>query len=110
MLRRTWLHARRLNVSRTANWSFIRFQSTLTTSEQTVSPLLLKRAREVAKEFHQLSTQLAENFEAKAAKRIGELLPTTTALKEWEQAENVRITEFALMIEPRLTDLRRLPN
>ena len=53
------------------------------------SPILLQRARTVAAEHAQLSAQNAENYDTSVAKRIGELNSTVTAVKEWEDAQNV---------------------
>lgn len=50
---------------------------------------MLNRARSIAAEHTKLNEQLAESFDAKTAKRIGELAPVTNALKEWDTANEV---------------------
>lgn len=55
-----------------------------------VSPALLTRARSVAAEHGALSKQLAEGFDTRTAKKVGELSPVASALKEWEHANEVR--------------------
>ncbi len=55
-----------------------------------ISPVLLRRARTVAAEHGQLSAANAENYEVAVAKKIGELSSVSSALKEWEEAQNVR--------------------
>ena len=54
-----------------------------------VSPSLLERAKNIASEHAKLSLQNAEDYDVLVAKRIGELGPVTTALKEYEDAQNV---------------------
>lgn len=55
-----------------------------------VSPNLLERAKSIASEHARLSLQNAEDYDVSVAKKIGELGPVTTALKEYEDAQNVR--------------------
>lgn len=43
----------------------------------------------MAAEHAKLTEQLAESFDTKTAKRIGELARVTNALKEWENANEV---------------------
>ena len=57
-----------------------------TSSADNVSPALLSRARSIANEHTALSEKLASNFDTRAAKRLGELNRTTTALKQYEKA------------------------
>jgi len=45
----------------------------------------------VAAEHSKLSKQNAENYDLSVAKRIGELGSVTTALKEYEEAQDVRL-------------------
>lgn len=54
-----------------------------------VSPSLLERAKAIASEHARLSLQNAEDYDVSIAKKIGELGPVTTALKEYEDAQNV---------------------
>lgn len=51
-----------------------------------ISPALLSRARAVATEHATLSKKLATDFDARAAKRLGELSSTSHALKEYDKA------------------------
>src|SRR4051812_19159548 len=59
-----------------------------TASHGSFSPVLLERARNMAKEHDRLTEETAETFDAKIAKRIGELKNVTTALREWEESES----------------------
>jgi peptide chain release factor 1 len=61
-----------------------------TSTSTKLSTAFLGRARAIAAEHAQLSRQLAENYDVKTAKKIGELGATTTALSEWEKANTVR--------------------
>jgi hypothetical protein len=54
-----------------------------------ISPVLLSRARSMASEYSKLSNELREDFNPRTAKRIGELSAVTNALKEWEDANTV---------------------
>lgn len=58
--------------------------------DSTISPVLLQRARSVAAEQQQLSQENALNYNVAVARKIGELGPITSALKDWEDATNVR--------------------
>lgn len=55
-----------------------------------LSAALLNRARSVAAEHALLSSRLGETFDAKVAKRVGELTPIVNALAEWDKANEVR--------------------
>jgi len=61
-----------------------------TSTSTKLSTAFLGRARATAAEHAKLSQQLAENYDVKTAKKIGELGATTTALSEWEKANAVR--------------------
>lgn len=85
-----------------------------TSSDVGLSAVLLNRARSAANEHADLSKLLAENFDTKIAKRVGELTPVTKALREWENTNNVgfdpgrRLQYFELTLEsPGLTRLSR---
>jgi len=43
----------------------------------------------VAAEHAKLAAQNAENYDVAVAKKIGELGPVTTALKDWQDAQHV---------------------
>jgi peptide chain release factor 1 len=60
------------------------------TSPETIPPALLSRARDIALEHTKLTEKLANGFDTRAAKRIGECGPIVTALGEWDKANEVR--------------------
>ncbi|KAF9887116.1 hypothetical protein FE257_010491 [Aspergillus nanangensis] len=68
-----------------------------------LSPALLIRARSLADEHSNLSAQLAESFDAKTAKRIGELAPIANVLGEWDSA-NESLVELKSLLEDPATD------
>ncbi|KAJ5233461.1 Peptide chain release factor 1 [Penicillium citrinum] len=68
-----------------------------------LSPVLLTRARLLAAEHAKLSGRLADSFDAKIAKRAGELAPSTAILKEWDNA-NESILELKALLEDPETD------
>ncbi|CAI7600576.1 unnamed protein product [Penicillium pancosmium] len=68
-----------------------------------VSPVLLTRARLLAAEHAKLSNRLADSFDAKIAKRAGELAPSAAILKEWDNA-NESISELKALLEDPETD------
>ncbi|KAJ5397242.1 Peptide chain release factor 1 [Penicillium cosmopolitanum] len=68
-----------------------------------VSPVLLTRARLLAAEHAKLSSRLADSFDAKIAKRAGELAPSAAILKEWDNA-NESISELKALLEDPETD------
>ena len=55
-----------------------------------ISSALLSRARSLAVEHSTLSSRLADSFDAKVAKRAGELALVTETLKKWDSANEVR--------------------
>jgi peptide chain release factor 1 len=80
-----------------------------TASHGSFSPVLLERARNMAKEHDRLTEETAETFDAKIAKRIGELKNVTTALREWEESESALKELHALLKDPTTDDeLREL--
>ncbi|KAJ5377882.1 Peptide chain release factor 1 [Penicillium cataractarum] len=68
-----------------------------------LSPVLLTRARLLAAEHAKLSDKLAEAFDAKVAKRAGEIAPVSAVLKEWDSA-NESIVELKSLLEQPDTD------
>lgn len=64
---------------------FLRFAST--DAATTLPPALLQRARSIAAEHHALRSVLSDDFDPKAAKRLGDLSRVATALAEWETAK-----------------------
>ncbi|KAL1962798.1 hypothetical protein VTN77DRAFT_9167 [Rasamsonia byssochlamydoides] len=73
------------------------------TSDAGLSAALLSRARSIAEEHANLSELLAESFDAKVAKRVGELAPVANALKEWDKA-NESISELRSLLNDPETD------
>ncbi|EON69507.1 hypothetical protein W97_08767 [Coniosporium apollinis CBS 100218] len=82
---------------------YVRYQSTAAAASEGVSPALLTRARSVAAEHGTLSKQLAEGFDTRTAKKVGELSPVASALKEWEYA-NESLAELRNLIADSSTD------
>ncbi|PYH75972.1 peptide chain release factor 1 [Aspergillus uvarum CBS 121591] len=68
-----------------------------------LSPALLTHARTLAVEHAALSTQLADSFDAKIAKRIGELAQVADTLKEWDTA-NESISELQSLLDDPKTE------
>ncbi|KAI9856478.1 MAG: hypothetical protein M1824_005416 [Vezdaea acicularis] len=74
------------------------------TAHNGVSPVLISRARSIAHEHDDLSKAVAENFDSRAAKRIGELSAVAKALRNWEDV-NKSISELrALAQDPQSGD------
>ncbi|PYH95200.1 peptide chain release factor 1 [Aspergillus ellipticus CBS 707.79] len=65
-----------------------------------LSPGLLARARSLGAEHSKLSAHLANAFDAKAAKRVGELAPIASTLKEWEHANKSILELMSLLHDP----------
>ncbi|KAI1814012.1 release factor [Poronia punctata] len=65
---------------------FIRLAST--DAAGGLPPVLLERARKMAAEHDQLTRTLETDFDAKIAKRAGELSRVSAALREWETAQS----------------------
>ncbi|KAJ5710736.1 Peptide chain release factor class I/class II [Penicillium malachiteum] len=72
-------------------------------SDSSLSPVLLTRARLLASEHSKLADRLSDSFDAKVAKRAGELAPVTSVLREWEKA-NESIVELKALLEDGDTD------
>ncbi|RAL08427.1 putative mitochondrial translation release factor (RF-1) [Aspergillus homomorphus CBS 101889] len=68
-----------------------------------LSPALLSRARSLAGEHAALTTQLADSFNPKVAKRIGEIAQVAGTLKEWDNA-NKSISELQSLLDDPETD------
>ncbi|KAI0537177.1 release factor [Xylaria digitata] len=97
MLPAQWMCRRCITaLARPLNRSFIRFASTNTTSGLPL--VLLQRARNIAKEHDQLTAALESDFDAKTAKRVGELSRVAAALKEWDAAQS-SIAELTALLE-----------
>ncbi|PYH41149.1 putative mitochondrial translation release factor (RF-1) [Aspergillus saccharolyticus JOP 1030-1] len=68
-----------------------------------LSPALLTRARSLAVEHAALTTQLADTFDAKVARRIGELAQVATTLREWDSTTE-SISELQALLEDPTTE------
>ncbi|KAL5397374.1 hypothetical protein PMIN06_005558 [Paraphaeosphaeria minitans] len=66
----------------------------------TVPPALLTRARGIALEHKQLTEKLADGFDTRAAKRVGECGPIVNALGEWEKAHESAAELMSLIQDP----------
>ncbi|KAJ9497302.1 Peptide chain release factor 1, mitochondrial [Exophiala xenobiotica] len=104
---RSWLQCSRclgpsLRTAARPVFARVRYQSSSTPSESyaQVSPILLRRARAVAAERDQLSAANAESYDVAVAKKIGELSPVCTALKDWEDAQNSLNELTSLLHDP----------
>ncbi|KAF2110596.1 hypothetical protein BDV96DRAFT_500673 [Lophiotrema nucula] len=84
----------------------LRYQSTaackVSTSES-ISPALLARARSIAREHKGLADKLANGFDARSAKKLGEHGGVVSTLKEWEKA-NESLRELTSLIHDPTTD------
>ncbi|KAI9743894.1 MAG: hypothetical protein M1818_002628 [Claussenomyces sp. TS43310] len=65
-----------------------------------MSPALLNRARGLAQEHSRLKAQTSETFDTKIAKRVGELEPIATALKEWHETNTALSELHSLLKDP----------
>jgi peptide chain release factor 1 len=70
-------------------------------------PALLERARNLTNEHEQLSAALASDFDAKKAKRAGEISRIATALKQLEKAK-ASLSELQGLLESDDAELREL--
>ena len=72
-------------------------------------PVLLARARNIAAEHAKLTELLANDFDTKTAKRMGELSRVATALNEWEAAQSSigELTALLHSADPELRDLAK---
>ena len=64
----------------------LRLQST-TSATPSISPVLLARARSLAKQHGALQDQLSTGFDAQITKKVTELSATRRALQQWEQVQ-----------------------
>ncbi|KAI1418330.1 release factor [Hypoxylon sp. FL1857] len=106
MLTAQWVCRRCIKaLARPPSRQFLRLAST---DAQTNLPLvLLQRARNIAAEHEKLATALANDFDSKIAKRVGELSRVAEALKEWEAARS-SITELTTLLQSQDAELRQL--
>ncbi|KAK3679004.1 Peptide chain release factor 1, mitochondrial [Recurvomyces mirabilis] len=75
--------------------------------EHLVSPVLLSRARSISDEHVTLTKKLATDYDASAAKRLGELQSTSTAVKEYDQAHSA-LAELQSLLQSSDKELREL--
>jgi peptide chain release factor 1 len=80
----------------------LRHQSSAAASES-IPPALLSRARNIAVEHKTLTEKLADGFDTKSAKKLGEYGPIVSALEKWDKA-NESVTELVAMIHDSKTD------
>ncbi|KAF9700170.1 hypothetical protein EKO04_001667 [Ascochyta lentis] len=80
----------------------LRHQSTTATSES-IPPALLSRARNIALEHRTLTEKLANGFDTKSAKKLGEYSSIVNALEKWDKA-NESVTELTSLIHDSTTD------
>ncbi|KAI8959666.1 release factor [Daldinia sp. FL1419] len=106
MLTSQWVCRRCLKaLAQPRNRQFIRLAGT---DAQTNLPLvLLQRARNITAEHDKLVAALANDFDSKIAKRVGELSRVAEALKEWETAQS-SIAELNALLQSQDTELRQL--
>ncbi|KAJ5801411.1 uncharacterized protein N7518_003479 [Penicillium psychrosexuale] len=80
-----------------------------TASDYALSPALVSRARLLADEHTKLAERLGESFDAKTAKRAGELAPVANILKEWVHANDSIVELKSLLNDPNTdSELRSL--
>jgi hypothetical protein len=65
-------------------------------SSETVPPALISRARTIASEHKQLTERLADGFNTKAAKKLGQYSSVVNALKDWDNARKVSLKPKSL--------------
>ncbi|KAK5705775.1 Peptide chain release factor 1, mitochondrial [Elasticomyces elasticus] len=85
----------------------IRHQSTAATTTNSISPALLSRARTIANEHATLTSKLATEYDASAAKRLGELQSTSSAVKEYDKARSA-LEELQSLLRSPDEELREL--
>ncbi|CAN9179487.1 hypothetical protein AA0119_g5599 [Alternaria tenuissima] len=103
MLTTSWVCRNCLSrVSRPLLKRSIRLQSNAAISES-IPPALLSRARAIVTEHKELTEQLSNGFDTRAAKKLGEYSPIVNALGEWDKA-NESVTELTSMIHDASTD------
>ncbi|XXH04159.1 hypothetical protein Hte_010572 [Hypoxylon texense] len=78
-----------------------------TDASTNLPPVLLQRARNIAAEHDKLAAALADDFDSKISKRVGELSRVAGALKEWEAARS-SISELTGLLQSQDAELRQL--
>ncbi|KAF2758538.1 release factor [Pseudovirgaria hyperparasitica] len=105
----SWIYTRCL--CRALRWHILRFNfrqqhySIARTVDQKdgISPVLISRARELAKEHSRLESELSDSFDSSTAKKAGELGPVASALNEWDKARD-SINELQTLMKDSTTD------
>nr|OQO24832.1 hypothetical protein B0A51_07645 [Rachicladosporium sp. CCFEE 5018] len=72
-----------------------------------LTPALVTRARAISDEHADLTSRLASDFDASAAKKLGQLARTSSALKEYEQAQSA-LGELQSLLSSSDEELRQL--
>ncbi|TKA83979.1 hypothetical protein B0A55_00254 [Friedmanniomyces simplex] len=72
-----------------------------------ISPALLSRARTIAQEHATLTNRLATEYDANAAKRLGELQSTSSAVKQYDKASSA-LEELQSILQSPDKELREL--
>ncbi|KAM0317252.1 hypothetical protein ACHAO8_002577 [Botrytis cinerea] len=107
MFRASWICRRCIDSSlkpgKRRSLAFARFSSTVPNNGATFSPALLARARNLAAEHDRLSSETSETFDAKIAKRIGELQDVAVALRKWEETKE-SLSELDDLLKDSATD------
>ncbi|KAK6599609.1 RF-1 domain-containing protein [Botrytis cinerea] len=107
MFRAPWICRRCIDLSlkpgKRRSLAFTRFSSTVPNNGATFSPALLARARNLAAEHDRLSSETSETFDAKIAKRIGELQDVAVALRKWEETKE-SLSELDDLLKDSATD------
>ncbi|KAF3044452.1 hypothetical protein E8E12_010803 [Didymella heteroderae] len=89
-----------LRIARPLARQQLRHQSS---ASESIPPALLSRARNIAVEHKTLTEKLADGFDTKSAKKLGEYGPIVSALQKWDKA-NESVTELVAMIHDSKTD------
>ncbi|KAI0179483.1 release factor [Hypoxylon sp. FL1284] len=106
MLKAQWMCRRCIKaLPKPRSRQFLRLAST--DAGTNLPPVLLQRARSIAVEHDELATALANEYDPKTAKRMGELSRVAKALKEWEAARS-SISELNTLVQSQDAELRQL--
>ncbi|KAK6413366.1 Peptide chain release factor 1, mitochondrial [Oleoguttula sp. CCFEE 5521] len=84
-----------------------RWQTTASVASHGLTPALVTRARAISDEHADLTSRLASDFDASAAKKLGQLARTSSALKEYEQAQSA-FGELQSLLSSSDEELRQL--
>lgn len=69
-------------------------------TSESISPALLSRARAAAAEHASLTEKLATDFDARAAKRLGEISRTVAAIQDYDRAQSSLRELYSLLKSP----------